>query len=144
MARNRTAKPSVNRAPASQKPSDPSSMPPGKTSSAEPQAPPAQARSRKRAGERSKGRLVRNHSTNLPGLLPILERLCHQPGVSTLTPAVIGRARSHAPQFQLKVSVPIQGGFKLIARQGKSFQEVFVTTHLDQAEVEAAIQACLG
>lgn len=91
----------------------------------------------------AKGRLVRNHSTNLPGLIAILERLCHQPGIDTLTPAVIGRARSHAPQFRLKVSVPIKGGFKLIARQGKSFQEVFVTTHLEKADLEAAILASL-
>ncbi len=96
------------------------------------------------APSKAKGRLVRNHSTNLPGLITILERLCHQPGVDTLTPAVIGRARSHAPQFRLKVSVPIKGGFKLIARQGKSFQEVFVTTHLDQPDLEAAIQASLS
>lgn len=92
----------------------------------------------------AKGRLVRNHSTNLPSLIAILERLCQQPGIDTLTPAVIGRARSHAPQFRLKVSVPIQGGFKLIARQGKSFQEVFVTTHLDKTDLEAAIQASLS
>lgn len=92
----------------------------------------------------AKGRLVRNHSTHLPSLIVILERLCHQPGIDTLTPAVIGRARSHAPQFRLKVSVPIQGGFKLIARQGKSFQEVFVTTHLAQEDLEAAIQASLS
>ncbi len=95
------------------------------------------------APSKKRGRLVRNHSTHLPGLIAILERLCHQPGVETLTPAVIGRARSHAPQFRLKVSVPIQGGFKLIARQGKSFQEVFVTTHLEQTDLEAAIQASL-
>ncbi len=98
----------------------------------------------KRPGKgQGKGRLVRNHSTHLPGLIAILERLCHKPGVETLTPAVIGRARSHAPKFRLKVSVPIQGGFKLIARQGKSFQEVFVTTHLNKADLEAAIQASL-
>lgn len=95
------------------------------------------------SGGIAKGRLVRNHSTNLPGLIAILERLCHQPGIDTLTPAVIGRARSHAPQFRLKVSIPTTGGFKLIARQGKSFQEVFVTTHLDKADLESAIQACL-
>jgi hypothetical protein len=149
MARNRPAKHSANRSPASPKPPDPSSLSPRQASSTqasstETQNPiQAQPRTTDRAGGRTKGRLVRNHSTNLQGLLPILERLCRQPGVSTLTPAVIGRARSHAPKFQLKISVPTQGGFKLIARQGKSFQEVFVTTHLDQAELEAAIQACL-
>jgi len=96
------------------------------------------------AKAKRKGRLVRNHSTHLPGLIAILERLCHQPGVETLTPAVIGRAKSHAPKFRLKVSVPTQGGFKLIARRGKSFQEVFVTTHLDKADLEDAIQASLS
>lgn len=105
---------------------------------------PSPAKADKAAAANKRGRLVRNHSTHLPGLIAILERLCRQPGVETLTPAVIGRARSHAPKFRLKVSVPIQGGFKLIARQGKSFQEVFVTTHLEKAELEAAIQASLS
>ncbi|NJN31192.1 MAG: metal-binding protein [Synechococcales cyanobacterium RM1_1_8] len=98
---------------------------------------------RKADSKAEKGRLVRNHSTNLQGLLPVLDRLRHHPGIATLTPAVIGRARSHAPQFRLKVSVPTQGGFKLIARQGKTFQEVFVTTHLERADLERAIAACL-
>lgn len=86
---------------------------------------------------------MRNHSTNLPGLLALLERLRQHPEIATLTPAVIGRARSHAPRFRLKVSVPIQGGYKLIARQGKSFQEVFVTTPLEQSALEQAIAEIL-
>lgn len=88
--------------------------------------------------------MVRNHSTHLPGLLALLELLRHHPQITTLTPAVIGRARSHAPHFRLKVSVPIQGGYKLIARQGKSFQEVFVTTHLEQEALEQAIAELLS
>ncbi|MBD2027721.1 DUF2103 domain-containing protein, partial [Leptolyngbya sp. FACHB-711] len=39
----------------------------------------------------------------------------------------------------LKVSVPIRGGFKLIARKGKTFQEVFVLTQLSQAALEEAV-----
>jgi hypothetical protein len=95
------------------------------------------------AADSPKGRIVWNHSTHLPGLIPILERLTRQPGVATITPAVIGQTRSNAAKLQLKVSVPIRGGFKLIARKGKTFQEVFVLTRLSRAELEAAIAAML-
>lgn len=88
----------------------------------------------------SKGRLVLNHSTHVDGLIPLLQKLVQVPGIQTVTPAVIGRAKSHAPKLKIKVSVPIRGGFKLIARQGKTFQEVFVLTHLSQAELEGAIE----
>ncbi|MFM7406865.1 MAG: DUF2103 domain-containing protein [Cuspidothrix sp.] len=84
-------------------------------------------------------RLVWNHSTHIPGLIPILERLCQQDGIGTVTPAVIGRVRGHAPKMQLRVSVPIRGGYKIIARHGKTVQEVFILTTLLQDELENAI-----
>ncbi|MFM7364496.1 MAG: DUF2103 domain-containing protein [Cuspidothrix sp.] len=85
------------------------------------------------------GRLVCNHSTHIPGLIAILERLCQQDGIGTVTPAVIGRVRGHAPKMQLRVSVPIRGGYKIIARHGKTVQEVFILTTLLQDELESAI-----
>ena len=85
------------------------------------------------------GRLVLNHSTHIPGLIPLLKRLVDRIGIQTITPGVIGRARGHCPRMQLKISVPIRGGFKVIARQGKTVQEVFVVTGLNQAELEEAI-----
>ncbi len=89
------------------------------------------------------GRLVLNHSTHIPGLIAILDRLTQQAGVQTITPGVIGPVRSHMPKMTLKVSVPILGGFKLIARKGKTVQEVFVIASLEQAELEAAIAEIL-
>ena len=89
------------------------------------------------------GRLVLNHSTHLPGLIAILEKLVRVEGIQTVTPAVIGSVRSHSPQFKLKVSVPIRGGFKAIARQGKTFQEVFILTTLEQDQLESAIAELL-
>lgn len=89
------------------------------------------------------GRLVLNHSTHIPGLIAILDRLTQQAGVQTITPGVIGPVRSHTPKMTLKVSVPILGGFKLIARKGKTVQEVFVIASLEQAELEAAIAEIL-
>ena len=42
--------------------------------------------------------------------------------------------------MRLKVSVPIYGGHKLIARCGKSVQEVFVITELDKPQLEDIIK----
>ncbi|MEA5506573.1 DUF2103 domain-containing protein [Halotia wernerae UHCC 0503] len=91
------------------------------------------------ATSRKDGRLVWNHSTHISGLIPILERLCQQDGIQTVTPGVIGRARGHCPKMQLRVSVPIRGGYKVIARQGKTVQEVFILTILDQDKFQDAI-----
>ena len=82
------------------------------------------------------GRLVWNHSTHIPGLIPVLKRLVLQPGIETVTPGEIKRVRGHAPKLKIRVSVPILGGFKLIARKGKTVQEVFVLTKRDQASLE--------
>ncbi len=89
------------------------------------------------------GRLVLTHSTYIPGLIPILEKLVQVEGIQTITPAVIGSVRAHSPQFKLKISVPIRGGFKAIARQGKSVQEVFILTTLEQDQLENAIAQLL-
>lgn len=90
-------------------------------------------------GKPTDGRLVWNHSTHISGLIPILERLCQQEGIQTVTPAVIGRVKGHCPKMQLRVSVPILGGYKVIARQGKTVQEVFILTTLEQDKLELAI-----
>lgn len=91
----------------------------------------------------SEGRIVWNHSTHLDGLIPILEKLITYEGIKTVTPAVLSRSRSHSPQMKLKISVAIRGGFKLIARCGKSVQEVFVLTELDKSRLEEIIQDIL-
>jgi hypothetical protein len=44
--------------------------------------------------------------------------------------------------MQLRVSVPIRG-FKVIARQGKTVQEVFILTVLSQNELEAVLNQVL-
>jgi len=85
------------------------------------------------------GRLVLNHSTHISGLIPVLDRLTYISGIQTITPGVIGPVKSHSSHLRLKVSVPIFGGFKLLARRGKSVQEVFVLTTLTQEALGRAI-----
>ncbi len=86
-----------------------------------------------------KGRLVWNHSTHLPGVIPVLERLVEWDGIQTITPAVLGRTRSNSHNLTFKISVPIRGGFKVIARKGKGYQEVFIVTTLSKEELQQAI-----
>ncbi len=85
-----------------------------------------------------------NHSTHIPGLIALLEKLlAQQSQIQTVTPGRLSTVRSHAPHLRLKVSVPVRGGFKLIARKGKSAQEVFIVTELGQAQLEAAVEQAM-
>ncbi|MCF2972179.1 DUF2103 domain-containing protein [Synechococcus sp. Nb3U1] len=90
------------------------------------------------------GRLVWNHSTHISGLIPVLEGLIQQAGIKTVTPGALSHSRGRIPQLQLRVSVPIRGGYKLVARKGTSVQEVFVVTELSQPELETVLLRCLG
>ena len=89
------------------------------------------------------GRLVITHSTYVEGLIPVLRRLAQAPGIETITPAVIGRVRGRSPKLQLRISTPISGGHKLVARRGSSVQEVFVVTDLTADQLQLLLQDAL-
>jgi hypothetical protein len=95
-------------------------------------------------GRETKGRVVITHSTYIPGLIALLEKLAHYSQIQTITPAVISRVKSNSPTLKLKVSVPITGGYKLIARKCRSAQEVFVVTQWSKAELEQVIAQILA
>jgi hypothetical protein len=82
------------------------------------------------------GRVVITHSTYLEGLIPLLRQLAQQAGIDTVTPAVICRVKGRAAKLRLRVSAPILGGYKLVARRGNSAQEVFVTTQWSRDQLQ--------
>ena len=88
------------------------------------------------------GRLVITHSTYVEGLIPWLKVLARDPEIQTITPGVIARVRGHSSELQLRVSIPVTGGFKVLARKGTSAQEVFVVTQLDRDELLERIRTC--
>ncbi len=47
------------------------------------------------------GRLVWNHSTHINGLIPILERLCNQDSIQTITPGEIRRVRGSLSSYAI-------------------------------------------
>ena len=86
-----------------------------------------------------RGRLVWNHSTHIPGLIPILARLAEQPGIKTITPGRLARVKGRPTPFKIRVTVPIRGGYKMQARAQGSVQEVFVTTKLSAEALQAKV-----
>lgn len=75
----------------------------------------------------AKGRLVLNHSTNLEGLVPVLERLANNDLIRKIVPGRLYPARSNAERLSIRVTVPVAGGWKLVARKGTQVQDVFIT-----------------
>ncbi|MBE9173519.1 hypothetical protein IQ216_10680 [Cyanobium sp. LEGE 06143] len=89
------------------------------------------------------GRVVVTHSTYLEGLIPLLRRLARLPRIDTVTPAVISRVKGRSPNLRLRVSTPIRGGHKLVARRGSSAQEVFVVTSCSGEQLQALVDQLL-
>ena len=85
------------------------------------------------------GRLVLNHSTNIEGLIPILQRLSLNINIKTITPAAISRVKGRSSKLIIRLSVKTINGYKAIARKGKTAQEVFISTELSKEELKQII-----
>ena len=90
------------------------------------------------------GRVVITHSTYLEGLIPLLKALAREGGIDTVTPAVICRVRGRSESLRLRVSTPITGAFKVVARRGSSAQEVFVITGWDRQRLQEHLDHLAG
>ena len=86
------------------------------------------------------GKLVLNHSTNIEGLIPILQKLALNINIKTVTPAVISRVRGRSFKLIIRLSVKTINGYKAIARKGKTAQEVFISTDLSKEELKQIIE----
>ena len=82
------------------------------------------------------GRLVLNHSSNIEGLIPILQKLALNINIKTITPAVISRVKGRSSKLIIRLSVKTINGYKAIARKGKTAQEVFISTDLSKDELK--------
>ena len=85
------------------------------------------------------GRLVLNHSTNIEGLIPILQKLVLDINIKTITPAAISRSRGRSSKLIIRLSVKTINGYKAIARKGKTAQEVFISSDLNKDELKQII-----
>ena len=85
------------------------------------------------------GRLVLNHSSNIEGLIPILQKLALNINIKTVTPGVISRVRGRSSKLIIRLSVKTINGYKAIARKGRTAQEVFISTDLNKEELKQII-----
>ena len=85
------------------------------------------------------GRLVLNHSTHIPGLIPVLDRLIDVPGIDTVTPGRLARVKGRPTPLRIRVTVPVMGGHKMQARSSGNVQEVFVVTTLDAKTLQKSV-----
>ena len=85
------------------------------------------------------GRLVLNHSTNIEGLIPILQKLALDINIKMVTPAAISRVKGRSSHLVIRLSVKTINGYKAIARKGKTAQEVFISTDLSKDELKKII-----
>jgi len=86
------------------------------------------------------GRLVLNHSTNLEGLIPILQKLVNNINIKTITPGVISRVKGRSSKLIIRLSVKTINGYKAIARKGRTAQEVFISTDLSKDQLKKIIE----
>ena len=88
------------------------------------------------------GRLVLNHSSNIEGLIPILQKLALNINIKTITPAIISKSRGKSSKLVIRISVKTINGYKAIARKGRTAQEVFISTDLGKDELKKLLDIC--
>ena len=88
------------------------------------------------------GRLVITHSTYVEGLIPLVESACERPCDSDDHTWGDFTGPRTVLRLQLRVSTPVCGGYKVMARRGTTAQEVFVVTQLERDELRKRIDHC--
>ena len=82
----------------------------------------------------------------IDGLRDVLERLLadNPAAIRSVIPGVIRPVRDARGKIKVRVTVPTTNGWKAIALSSGARQELFISTGLDKAALEAAIErACV-
>jgi hypothetical protein len=85
-------------------------------------------------------RLKVEHSI-IDGVREILERLlAATPEIRSIIPGVIRPVRDARGPVKVRITVPVQNGWKAIALSAGARQELFISTALSKDEVERALE----
>ena len=84
-------------------------------------------------------RIVLTHSTYLKGLIRWAKNLSGNTQIQTITPGVIGKTKGHSSNLMIRITRKTNEGYKLIARKGSSYQEVYIVTELEKEELDKLI-----
>lgn len=80
----------------------------------------------------------------IDGLRPVLERLLAHDEIRSIIPGVIRPVRDARGAVKVRVTVPVQNGWKAIALAAGARQELFISTALPQDELERLIAEALA
>jgi len=89
-------------------------------------------------------KIVLNHSTHIPGLLPMLSRLIamveqNEHSVSTVVPGRVSQSNGRSVPLSFRVTTSVKGGWKIVARKSSMVQEVFFVTDASRIELIDAV-----
>ncbi len=93
---------------------------------------------------KAQGKLKIEHSI-IDGVRPFLERLLEEndDAIRSVIPGRISPVRDARGEVKVRVTVPVQNGWKAIALAAGARQELFISTTLTQPELEYAIEQAL-
>lgn len=92
----------------------------------------------------AQGKLKVEHSI-IDGLRDVLQRLlADNPEIRSVIPGVIRPVRDARGKIKVRITVPTGNGWKAIALSAGARQELFISTDLDKAALEAAIERACG
>ena len=92
----------------------------------------------------AQGKLKVEHSI-IDGVRALLERLlADNPEIRAVIPGVIRRVRDARGKVRVHLTVPTANGWKAIALSAGARQELFVSTALDRAQLERAIERAIA
>jgi len=88
----------------------------------------------------AQNRLKVEHSI-IDGVRRLLEKLlASNPEIRSVIPGVIRPVRDARGKIQVRVTVPTQNGWKAIALSAGARQELFISTTLEKAQLERALE----
>jgi hypothetical protein len=92
----------------------------------------------------AKDRLKIEHSI-IDGVRDFLERLlADTPEIRSVIPGVIRQVRDARGRIQVRITVPVQNGWKAIALSAGARQELFISTTMRKEELEQAFERALA
>jgi len=92
----------------------------------------------------AQGKLKIEHSI-IDGVREFLVRLlAENPEIRSVIPGVIRPVRDARGQLKVRITVPVQNGWKAIALSAGARQELFISTTLEKEELESAFARVLS
>ena len=89
-----------------------------------------------------KGKLKIEHSI-LESLRPVLNKLVAREDIRSVIPGVIRPVRDAKGEVKIRITVPVQNGWKAIALANGARQELFVSTTLSQDQLQHALEEAI-